>query len=109
MIIVYALKGCNKCQELVEELSYQGLPHKVIYDNEQEEFFDLLEHNLKTTSYPIIEINKVDDIFYVNNIFGKDSNRSYIVNRDSRSIQPYVLKYKDINQAIELIKKEYET
>lgn len=109
MIIIYALKGCNKCQEIIKALSQDNMSYKVIYDNEQEDFFDVLEDNLKTNSYPIIEINKTEDIFYVNNIFGKNNNRSYIVNIDSKSNEPYVKKYKDINQAIELIKKEYET
>jgi glutaredoxin len=109
MIIIYALKECNKCREIIRVLSQEKISYKVIYDNEQEEFFDLLEENLKTTSYPIIEINKVEDIFYVNNIFGKDNNRSYIVYMDSISNLPFVKKYNSINQAIELIKKEYET
>lgn len=109
MIIVYALKGCNKCQELLEKITDQGILHRVIYDNEQEELFDMLEERLDTNSYPIIKVFKTDQVFYIDNMFGDGSNSSYIVYKDSRSIQPYVRKYKDINQAIELIKKEYET
>lgn len=108
MIILYALKECNKCKEIIKVLSQEKIVYKVVYDNEQEDFFDSLEYYLETTSYPIIEINKVEDIFYVSNIFGKNNNRSYIVYMDSKSNLPFVKKYNNINQAIELIKKEYE-
>jgi hypothetical protein len=108
MIIIYALKECNKCKEIIGVLSQENISYKVIYDNEQEDLFDLLEENLKTTSYPIIEVFK-RDIENSDIIFGRDNNISYIVYQDSKSIQPYVKKYKSINQAIELIKKEYET
>jgi len=98
MIIVYALKECNKCHELLHKLNKTNIAFKVKYDDEHEKDFDKLENIVLTTKYPIIEINHND------NIFGLTDTYSYIVSKDSTSQAPYIIKYKDIDHAIKLLK-----
>ena len=57
MINVYALKGCDKCTTLVNELKVEGIPYHVIYDEDNEELFDELEERLDCFNYPIVEVH----------------------------------------------------
>ena len=97
MINVYALKGCDKCTTLVNELKVEGIPYHVIYDEDNEELFDELEERLDCFDYPIVEVhpNKLLDM----NTFNK-----YIVPNECKSKKSYVIPYDEVYDIINILK-----
>lgn len=99
MITVFAIQGCSKCKELIKILNIENIDYKVIYDDEHESLFDNIEEIVESSTYPIIGIQFSYDLS------GRIGNDIYIVNIDSESNEPYVLKYNNINEAVKLIKQ----
>lgn len=98
MINIYALKGCDKCSSLVNELKKEGINHSVIYDDVKEELFDELEDKLDCFNYPIVEFNNIGLNLEIS------SKISYIISSECKTKHSYIVKYDDIYDIINILK-----
>lgn len=100
MITIFAIQGCNKCKELIEILNIENIDYRVYYDEDiYEDIYDYIENIVECNVYPIIGIQFSYDLS------GRIGNDRYIVSINSKSNEPYVLKYNNINEAVKLIKQ----
>jgi len=100
VITIFAIQGCSKCKELIEILSIENIDHYVYYDDDiYNDLYDYIEDIVECNTYPIIGIE------FPYGLAGNIGNNIYIVNINSKSNEPYVLKYNNIEEAFKLIKQ----
>jgi glutaredoxin len=91
MITIFALQGCDKCKELINNLKQETISCNVVYDEGNDSLFDRIESIVKTNTYPIVRISN-------------NNSYTYIVYLDSRSFNKNIIKYNKVNDVINLIK-----
>ena len=91
MITIFALQGCDKCKELINNLKQESISCNVVYDEGNDSLFDRIESIVKTNIYPIVRISN-------------NNSYIYIVYLDSRSFNKNIIKYNKVNDVINLIK-----
>ena len=97
MINVYALKGCDKCTTLINQLKVEGIKCNVIYDDKYEKLFDELEDKLDCYTYPIVEVHP--KISFEDNVIDR-----YILSSECKSKKSYAIPYDEVYDIINILK-----
>jgi len=97
MINVYALKGCDKCATLINELKIEGIPYHVIYDEGNDDLFDELEERLDCYNYPIVEVHP-------NKLLDMSTFNKYIISSECKSKKSYLVRYDEVYDIISILK-----
>lgn len=97
MINVYALKGCDKCTTLINELKVAGISCNIIYDDKYEKLFDELEDKIDCYTYPIVEVHPR---------FSSTENAidRYIIPSECKSKKSYIILYDEVYDIINILK-----
>ena len=97
MINVYALKGCDKCTTLINELKIEGISYHVIYDEGNDDLFDELEERLDCYYFPIVEVHP-------NKLLDMSTFSKYIISSECKSKKSYLIRYDEVYDIINILK-----